>query len=64
MAKIKSSFECLICEESLNFPNSVEIADFVVLLIQFYKAHQVCERLEKKKTNVKKIATNNKEIKS
>lgn len=58
MAKIKSSFECLVCKQPLDFPNAIDIADFIVLFIQFYKIHNLCENLEKKKTPAKKVATN------
>lgn len=49
MAKINSSFQCMICKQPLNFPNDIGIIDFVILLLQFYKNHELCENLEPKK---------------
>lgn len=44
MAKIASSFKCLICKNPLNFPNDISIIEFIVMLLQFYQTHEVCEQ--------------------
>lgn len=43
MAKIASAFKCILCKEPLNFPNDISIVDFMILVLQFYKNHEVCE---------------------
>lgn len=50
MAKIASSFKCLICNQPLNFPNDISIIEFVIILLQFYRTHDLCENLAKPKT--------------
>lgn len=52
MAKIASSFKCIICKQPLNFPQDVSITDFVILMLQFYKVHELCESLENKEKAV------------
>ena len=43
MAKISSSFKCMLCKEPLNFPNNISIVDFMILVLNFYKTHDQCE---------------------
>lgn len=45
MAKVASSFHCIICKQKLNFPNDTQIVDFIILILQFYKIHETCEGL-------------------
>lgn len=52
MAKISSAFKCLICNQPLNFPNDTDITDFIILMLQFYKMHNLCENLSVKKDKV------------
>lgn len=49
MAKIASSFKCIICNQPLNFPNDISIIEFVIILLQFYRTHDLCENLGKPK---------------
>lgn len=44
MARISSAFKCMVCEKKLEFPNNLQIVDFVILLLQFYKDHDICEQ--------------------
>lgn len=43
MAKIKSYFRCMICEQPLIFPDDMGIIDFIIVILQFYKNHEICE---------------------
>jgi hypothetical protein len=43
MAKISSSFKCILCKVTLHFPNDISIVDFIILILQFYKNHEICE---------------------
>lgn len=45
MAKIASSFKCMVCKQPLNFPKDTSIVDFVIMLLQFHKMHDLCENL-------------------
>lgn len=57
MAKVASSFRCLVCEENLKFPADFGIVDFTISFLQFYKDHDRCEQLEiamQKKIETKK----------
>lgn len=45
----------MVCKQPLSFPNDIGIADFVVLMIQFYKIHDLCENLARQNTPAKKI---------
>lgn len=48
MAKIASSFKCLLCNQPLNFPNDISIIEFTIILLQFYRNHELCESLGNK----------------
>lgn len=48
MAKIASSFQCVICQQYLNFGKDIEMTDFIILLLQFHKIHTLCEMLQSK----------------
>jgi hypothetical protein len=48
MAQVASSFKCLICNETLKFPNDAGIVDFTISFLQFYKEHDRCETLKRK----------------
>lgn len=45
MAKIESNNACLICKEKLKFPQNTSELDFVILILQFVKDHDKCEKL-------------------
>ena len=55
MAKVSSHFQCMICKQRLNFPNNVEIVDFIILVLNFYKIHGLCESLEPKPETTKLV---------
>jgi len=44
MARIRSSFVCMICSQPLNFPNNIGVVEFLILILQFYNAHELCEK--------------------
>ncbi len=45
MAAIKSSFACKICDVEMALPkNNLDMLDFIAILIQFYKNHDICEK--------------------
>lgn len=46
MAKLSSSFHCMICKQRLNFPPNIKITDFVILMLQFNNNHDLCENME------------------
>ena len=56
MAKVSSSFKCVICKEPLNFPNNTGIVDFMILILQFYRDHDRCEKLEAEFNKTKEVA--------
>lgn len=56
MAKISSSFNCMICKNPLNFPNDIDITDFIIVLLQFYKTHEACEKAPAQITSKKEIS--------
>lgn len=45
MAKVQSSFLCLICKQPLDFKDNIDIVDFMVMLLRFYKTHDLCENI-------------------
>lgn len=46
MARVKSHFKCMLCNQVLHFPKDIGIVDFMVLILQFYKNHEICEQSE------------------
>lgn len=46
MAKISASFHCMICKQKLNFPDNLDIVEFMILILQFYKVHGLCESVQ------------------
>lgn len=55
MAKVQSSFKCLICQEPLRFPADISIVDFTILFLQFYRDHDRCERLAEELKKPKEV---------
>jgi len=49
MAQIASSFKCLVCGKPLLFPENIDITEFTILFLQFYKTHDACEKADKNK---------------
>lgn len=49
-AQISSNFSCMVCKQNLNFPNDLDITSFIILILQFYKSHGLCENLAKPAT--------------
>lgn len=47
MSQVKSHFSCVICKQVLNFPPDTSIVDFVILFLQFFKSHEICEQSQK-----------------
>lgn len=45
MAKIKTSFECMLCKENLQFPQNCSITQFLMHMLSFYEKHNVCENV-------------------
>lgn len=46
MSKVSSHFSCILCKQKLNFPPNTNITDFIILILQFYKNHEICEQAE------------------
>lgn len=61
MAKIASSFKCLICKQPLNFPENIGIVEFIIIMLQFYKTHELCETLENRDFEKKDVKVKSKQ---
>lgn len=46
MAKVASSFKCMICQQRLAFPDNCQVIDFMILMMQFYRDHERCESIQ------------------
>lgn len=62
MAKISSSFQCMICKQPLNFPKNISIVEFTILMLQFWNNHELCEKSENESKLIESVQEQNKKI--
>jgi hypothetical protein len=55
MAKIASSFQCMVCKERCNFPNDISIVQFQMIFLKFYCDHDDEKKCEAKVEELRKL---------
>lgn len=43
MAKVSAAFQCLVCKSPLQFPQDIDIIQFMIHILQFYRVHEICD---------------------